>query len=279
MEIPENIQNIINTTPRLKEKELKVLLRQYRTTRDNKIKEKIVNSYLWLVVKIAKKFYQKYKNTNLELSDIIEEGIIGLLKAINRHRISQTSFRIYAEYWIKQSIQMFLKEKPFVIAALPPSLINMFKKWFIAYNKIFKKVGRTPTLNEIAKKLKISYNSAKKLSQQISLLNIAESLATPVGDDATIEDFIEDKSLPPEEILSIISVHETLDEVLKKLLTKKEIFIIKQRYQQIEKGVLKKGVSYRSIAKMLHVSPENVRQAEKRILAKLASYIKYKLYI
>lgn len=279
MEVPENIQNIIDNTPRLKEEELKVLLKQYRATRNYKIKEKIVNSYLWLVVKIAKKLYKKYKNTNLEFSDLIEEGIIGLLKAINRHKVSQTSFRVYAEYWIKQSIKMFLKEKPFIVAELPRSLINIFKKWFIAYNKIFKKIGRTPTLNEMAKMLKISYNKAKKLAQQINLFSTAESLDTPVGDDATIEDFIEDKSLPPEEILSIISFHETLDEVLKKLLTKKEIFIIKQRYRQVGKGVLKKKVSYRSIAKMLHVSPEHVRQIEKQVLNKLSAYIKYKFYI
>jgi len=279
MKVPESIQSIIDTTPRLKEEEVKTLLKQYKATKDHKIKEKIVSSYLWLVVKIAKKFYKKYKNTDLEFSDFIEEGIIGLLKAINRYKILEASFRTYAEYWIKQSIKMFLKEKPFTVAELPPSLVDTFKKWYMAYNKIYKKVGRTPTLNEIAKMLKISYNKAKKIAQQINLFNVAESLATPIGDDATIEDFIEDKSLPPEEILSILSVHETLDEVLKKLLTKKEIFIIKQRYREVKKGVLKKGLSYRKIAKMLHISAEYVRQIEKQVLNKLSAYIKYKLYI
>jgi len=280
MEIPENIQNIINSTPRLKEEEFNILLKQYRRTGDNKIKERIINSYLWLVVKIAKKIYKKYIKTNLELSDLIEEGIIGLLKAINRHKISKnSSFVAYAEFWIKQSIQMYLKEKPFIVAELPPSLVKTFKKWYKAYNKISKKVGRTPNLDELAKVLKISYNKAKKIAQQINMLNVAESLATPVGDDATIEDFIEDKSLSPEEILSIISVHETLDEVFKKLLTKKEIFIIKQRYTQVKHGILKRGLSYRSIGKMLHVSPEYVRQTEKQILDKLSAYVKYKLYL
>ena len=278
MKIPEHIQHIIDTTPRLKKEDLNQLLRQYKLTKDQKIKEKIVNSYLWLVVKIAKKFYRKYKDTNLEFSDLVEEGIIGLLKAINRHKVSSTSsFRIYAEYWIKQSIQTFLKEeKPFAIAELPTSLVKMFKKWFKAYNKILKKSGKIPTLNELAKTLKISYNKAKKLARQLNMLTAAESLATPIGEDDTIEDFIEDKSLSPEEILSIISVHETLDEVLNKLFTKKEIFIIKQRFLQQKNN--KKGLSYRRIAKILHISPEYVRQMEKQILNKLAAYVKYKLY-
>ncbi len=279
MRIPEHIQHIIDTTPRLKKEELNQLLQQYKLTKDQKIKEKIVNSYLWVVVEIAKKFYRKYKDTNLEFSDLIEEGIIGLLKAINRYKVfSTSSFRIYAEYWIKQSIQTFLKEeKPFAIAELPTSLIKMFKKWFKAYNKILKKSGRTPTLNELAKTLKISYNKAKKLARQLNMLTAAESLATPVGEDDTIEDFIEDKSLSPEEILSVISVHETLNEILNKLFTKKEIFIIKKRLLQQKNN--KKGLSYRRIAKILHISPEYVRQMEKKILNKLAAYVKYKLYV
>jgi RNA polymerase primary sigma factor len=276
-EIPEYIQDIINSTPRLKKEELNKLLKQYRITKDQKIKEKIANSYLWLVVKIAKRFYRKYKNTSLELSDLIEEGIIGLLKAIHRHKVSTTtSFRKYAEYWIKQSIQMFLKEeKPFAVTEIPSSLIKTFKKWFKVYDKILKETGKKPSLSELAKILKISYKKARKIAHQVNILSAAESLATPVGDDATIEDFIEDNSLKPEEILSIISFYETLEEVINKLFNKKEIFIIRHRFLPQEET---DKLSYRRIAKVLHVSPEYVRQMEKQILNKLTAYVKYKLY-
>lgn len=277
MEIPEYIQNIIYTTPPINEKKLRTLLNLYRKKRDSKIKEQIINSYLKVVVRIAKKFYKRYPE--LEISDLIEEGIIGLLKAINRYNPTyKSSFLNYAKYWIKQSIQLYINERPFTAVQLPRSSLQHFKKWIEVWQKIFKQTGEQPSLSEMAKRLKISYYKAKQIYERLKLLSTTQSLATPVGEDITIEDRIEDKSESLEDILALISARETLEEVFKKVLTDKEVTIIKQRYQQWGKGRFKKRLSYRTIAKMLHLSHEYVRRKEKEILKKLAEYVKNKFY-
>ncbi|MCX7716400.1 MAG: sigma-70 family RNA polymerase sigma factor [Endomicrobia bacterium] len=279
MNIPENIQAILQTTKPISETELRRLLKAYRLKRILKLKEQIIKTHLWLVVKIAQKFYKKYSDSNLDAADLIEEGIIGLLKAINRYKPEMnSSFRLYAEYWIKQSIQLYLNEKPFIVAQLPSYVLVNIKKWFEAWNQFIKTTGRKPTLKEMSQKLKVSYYKIKKMFHQLNMLSTVKSLNTPVGEESTIEDFIKDDSMSPEEILSLISTKETLEEVFNKVLTKKERTIIKQRYQQWGRGIFKKRLSYRKIAKMLHVSPEHVRQVEKRVLKKLAKYLKEKFY-
>lgn len=278
MNIPENIQSILQSTKPISETELRKLLKTYRLKRDLTIKEQIIKTHLWLVVKIAEKFYRKYSDSNLDLADLIEEGIIGLLKAINRYKPELNySFKLYAEYWIKQSIQIYLNEKPFIVAQIPSYVLVNIKKWFNVWNKFIKETGRKPTLKEMKKKLKMSYYKIKKMFHNINVLSSTVSLNTPVGEDATIEDFVEDNAMSPEEILSIVSMKKTLDDVLNKVLTKKEIAIIKQRYQQWGRGVFKKRLSYRQIARMFHVSPEHVRQIEKRALEKLQKFVKEKI--
>lgn len=275
MEIPEVIQQIVKSTKPLDEKKLRSLLKLYRKTRDVKIKEQIVNANLWLVLKIAKRFYKKYADTSLEFQDLIEEGIIGLLKAVNRYNPKGGSlFRLYAEYWIRQSLQLYLKEKPFTIAQLPRSTLANIKRWYEVWNEIIQRTGKTPSLKTMAKKLKLSYNKARDLYHQLSVLEKAESLATPIGEDSTIEDFIEDKSASPEEIQALFSLKEILEETLRKILTKKEIVVIKHRYSQYGKNG--KKMSYRKIARILHISPEYVRKIEQRALRKLALYAKEK---
>lgn len=275
MEVPEAIQQIIKSTKPLDEKKIRSLLKLYRKNRDVKIKEQIINANLWLVLKIAKEFFKKYGDTNLEFQDLIEEGIIGLLKAINRYRPRGGSlFKLYAEYWIKQSLQLYLKEKPFTVAQLPRSMLTNIKKLYEVYNKILQRTGKIPSLKTIAKELKLSYNKTRQLYHQLNMLERAESLATPVGEDSTIEDFIEDKSPSPEEILSLFSLKETLENTLRKILTKKEIVVIKHRYSQYGKSGNK--MSYRKIARILHISPEYVRKIEQRALKKLALYAKDK---
>lgn len=275
MEVPEAIQQIIKSTKPLDEKKIRSLLKLYRKNRDVKIKEQIINANLWLVLKIAKEFFKKYGDTNLEFQDLIEEGIIGLLKAINRYRPRGGSlFKLYAEYWIKQSLQLYLKEKPFTVAQLPRSMLTNIKKLYEAYNKILQRTGKIPSLKTIAKELKLSYNKTRQLYHQLNMLERAESLATPVGEDSTIEDFIEDKSPSPEEILSLFSLKETLENTLRRILTKKEIVVIKHRYSQYGKSGNK--MSYRKIARILHISPEYVRKIEQRALKKLALYAKDK---
>ncbi|MCX7956974.1 MAG: sigma-70 family RNA polymerase sigma factor, partial [Endomicrobia bacterium] len=251
MELPDNVQQILQTYKPISEKALRTFINKYRKTRDEKIKSFIVNSFMWLVVSIAKKFYKRYISSNLDIGDLIEEGTIGLLKAINRYKpYKNHQFVVYATYWIKQSIQIYLKEKPFAAIQLPVSTLRIIKKWIQEWQKIYKKYGRSPTIKEITKKLNLSYHKVKKILHTLDAFSAINSLDTPINEDITLEDTLSDMSLTPEDLLVKISNYETLREAFEKILNKKEYAVIKLRYQNFSKT--KKRMSYRKIGKILH---------------------------
>ncbi|MEN3014256.1 MAG: sigma-70 family RNA polymerase sigma factor [Endomicrobiia bacterium] len=272
MEIPENIQQIIETYKPINEKTLRELINKYRKTRDEKIKSFIINSFMWLVVNIAKSFYKKYITSNLDLGDLVEEGTIGLLKAINRYKPQKKHrFVVYATYWIKQSIQLYLKEKPFAAVQLPVSTLKMIKKWIQQWQDIYKKYGRSPTIKEISKKLNISYHKMKKILHTLDIFSNVSSFDNPINEDFRIEDTLSDKSLTPEDLLVKMSDYETLKDAFKKILTEKEYAVIKLRYQNFSKN--RKKMAYRKIGRILHISAEYVRKIEKRVLEKLKKFL------
>ncbi|MCX7957004.1 MAG: sigma-70 family RNA polymerase sigma factor [Endomicrobia bacterium] len=273
MEIPENIQYILNIYKPIDEKTLRNLLLKYRKTKDEKIKSLIINSNMHLVVNIAKKIYNKTKKIGVDSSDIIEEGMIGLLKAINRYRPQKGNiFSTYATYWIKESIYAYMKEKPFTAVQLPLSTQNMIKKWTKEWLNTYKKYGRYPTINEIVKKLRISPYKAKKILHIFNISTPMDLISNPIEDDITVEDTLSDKSLTPEELIFKMSNYESVREVFTKFLTRKEYTVVKLRYQIFLKSG--KKMSYRKISKILHISPEYVRKLEKNALEKLRKLIK-----
>jgi RNA polymerase primary sigma factor len=256
------------------EKSARSLLRIYRSKKEAKFKEQIVNAYLNLVISIARSFHSKYNDPNIELEDLIEEGIIGLLKAIDKYKFSKnTSFRIYATYWIKNSIQQYIKEKLGTISQIPTPTFSLIRKWIKEYQRIYKKSGRTPTLKELSEALKISFVKAKKIAYLISTYSRTFSLDSILEDEeTTLGEVIADKSLTPEEILSKISSYETLQDVFKKILTPKEAAVIKLRYRQNGNRYFRKRTSYRSLGKMFHLSAEYIRKLERQALLKLKNY-------
>jgi len=256
------------------EKSARSLLRGYRSKKEAKLKEQIVNAYLNLVVSIARSFHSKYSEPNIELEDLIEEGIIGLLKAIDKYKFSKnTSFRIYATYWIKNSIQQYIKERLATVLQVPEPTFTLIRKWRREWQRVYKKLGRTPTLKEMSEKLKISFIKAKKIAYLLNTYSEVFSLDTILEDEeTTLGDMITDRSLTPEEILSKVSSYETLQEVFKKVLTDKESAVIKQRYKQNRGRYFRKRASYRSIGRMFHLSAECIRKIEKQALLKLKDY-------
>ncbi|MFN3551330.1 MAG: sigma-70 family RNA polymerase sigma factor [Endomicrobiia bacterium] len=277
--ISDNIK-ILNTVETINEKQFRMLLRKYRATKNPKIKEQIVNGYLNLVISVAKSYYNKYNNPNIELSDLIEEGIFGLLKALNRYKFSKNvSFRIYATYWIKNSIQHYVKEKSGLIVQIPTPTLILLKKWVREWQKIYKKLGQTPTLKNMMDRLKISFRKAKKIVQVLNAYTKISSLDTPLEDEeTTLGEMVIDKDLTPEEILSKVSTYETLNDVFKKVLSEREAAVIKHRYHQSYKnGQFEKRLSYRKIANMFNLSAEYIRRIEKSALAKLRNYLSSKI--
>ncbi len=256
------------------EKSVRSLLRLYRSKKEAKLKEQIVNAYLNLVVSIARSFHNKYNDPNIEFEDLIEEGIIGLLKAIDKYDLSKNaSFRIYATYWIKNSIQQYIKEKLGTVSQIPVPTFSLIKKWIKEWQRVYKKLGRTPTLKEMSEILKISFVKAKKIAYLISTYSKTFSLDSILEDEeTTLGDMIADESLTPEEILSKISSYETLQDVFKKVLTEKEAAVIKLRYRQNGNRYFRKQASYRTLGKIFHLSAEYIRKLEKQALLKLKNY-------
>lgn len=224
--------------------------------------EKIVNSNLKLVASIAK----HYAKRGLNLMDLIQEGNVGLTKAIDKFDYEMgNKFSTYATPWIKQGITRALTDKSRTIR-LPSHLLETISKIKKCEYELEKELKRKPTYDELSLKLDIP---KEKLANIINSYQSPISLEQAVGDedDATIGDFIPDKnSLSPFEYCEKLSLKKELNKILIDNLTEREIKIIKLRYG-FEDGNPK---TLEEIGKILgNISKERIRQIEFKTLRKL----------
>jgi RNA polymerase primary sigma factor len=234
--------------------------------RSSELKNRFIKSNLKLVISIAK----NYMGRGLPLADLIQEGNLGLMRAVEKFDYTLgDKFSTYASWWIQQAVFRAPFEKTKTIR-IPVYLYEWAGKVRAVTTMLSRELDREPTCEEIAKELDISPAVVKRIIQTASdVMNNVQSLDTPISneDQRTHIEFVEDEKIPPPDSAILKRTVQNRIEDILSLLTPKEREIIRMRF-----GIgIETTYTLSEIGDRFGVTRERIRQIEKSALEKISS--------
>ncbi len=269
-EMPDSVQMYlkeIGKAPLLKAADERELAKKIATG-DEEARKKFISANLRLVVSIAKRYVNR--SANLGILDLIQEGNIGLSRAVDKFDYKRGfKFSTYATWWIRQAITRALADQSRTIR-IPVHMVETISKYTQVKRRLTQELGRDPLVEEIAVEMEMPVEKIhyiQKISQDVV------SLESPVGDDdddSTLSEFIkDDKSLTPAQVASQTLLRERIKDILVDL-AEREQKILEMRFGLVD------GVTHtlEEVGKEFGVTRERIRQIEAKALQRIRGHLK-----